>query len=186
MLNRMGTVWAVAGLWWWCAAGPAAGQGVTGATVTGGSAVLNADFAVEPARLTLQTVSEPATVIEFDKASGSTDLMLTLIQINEGMTWEGLVFSLGGGTFVSPPTGSFGGGVGTLRDANTTATLANRVEPGGFSVVDLNLRLTADLPTLRISPVLVPEPATVAVITLGLPWITGRRRQRTQGRRAGR
>ena len=181
MRNRMGVMWAVAVLWWWCAAGPAAGQGVTGVIVTGGSTVISTDFSGDPAVLTLQTGSETATVIEFAKASGTADLVLTLIQINERMTWDGLSFVLEGGTFASPPAVSFGGGVGTLGDANTTATLVNRVELGGFSVVDLNLQLTADLPTLQITPLLVPEPVPVAVIALGLLWITVQRPRRTRG-----
>lgn len=155
-----------------------AAQPVTDVEVTGGSGLLNFDPIGSRTFVLLSTFSTAPTVLTFTRADDAVALPLTLSQINGTATaWQGVAFSLSGGSFAALPVPTFGGLPGTVFGAgDVQARLLSLANPATFASSDLEIDLGQGTQVvLTITPI-VPEPTAGAVVFTTL--LLGRRRVR--------
>lgn len=168
-----------------CWAGVVATSGVTGVAVSGGSVPLSVELGTDPAFVGGVTLSVDPTYLEFTKGPGPADFFFTLNQINSTATaWEGLEFSLDGGSFNVPPVPTFPGL--SLGDAgsvfgidDTRARLLLGTGVGEPAFVNLDIALGGGTSAVLTVTPLVPEPGAaglLGVTTLLLSRSRGRRR----------
>lgn len=162
-------VWGMGILAAWALMGGAAtAQPAVSLEVGGGSGLIAFEPGGSRTAVLLSTFSTAPTELTFFKEDGPVALPLSLGQLNAGAeAWQGLVFSLSGGSFAAPPTLTSGGPSVTPFGLNDDqAQLLFGVNPGVFAFVDLEIDLDqGSQAVLTVTPI-VPEPATGAVVVV--------------------